>query len=310
MAILDLLARALTPVSKRMAASKLPGFVSRQVTTAERYFLDLTPDRRRGITVACGGCEVVGRNYAVDRGKFPFLCVEFVSAGRGTVTLLDREIPLAAGSVFAYGPGVPHLIRTDPRRPLRKYYVDFVGRDAAAMMRAAGLPPGSHVTASQPRDIQGIFDLLQHSGLAHSPASGRLCAQLLGVLFTKIAACRLPGPAVDHKAFATFARFKKLLTDGRRRFTSVEAAATECGISAAYACRLFRRFDAISPYHYLVRQRMSLAADLLTHERLQVKEAAARLGFADQYQFSRTFKRVYGLAPAAFQRHGLARRDS
>jgi AraC-like DNA-binding protein len=47
---------------------------------------------------------------------------------------------------------------------------------------------------------------------------------------------------------------------------------------------------------------MNLAAELLTHERLQVQQAAARLGFADQYQFSRAFKRVAGVSPQAFQR--------
>jgi AraC-like DNA-binding protein len=46
---------------------------------------------------------------------------------------------------------------------------------------------------------------------------------------------------------------------------------------------------------------MTLAADLLTHDRLQVQETAARLGFADPSQFSRAFKCVAGVSPSAFQ---------
>lgn len=283
-------------------AAFLPEFVSRQVAVARRYFLDLAPDRRRPLTVVCGGFEEVRREYVVERADFPYLCVEFVAAGKGVATLAGRDVPLAAGSVFAYGPGVAHRIRTDPRLRLRKYYVDFVGRDALPMMRAARLSPGGHVTVSRPSEVRDVFDLLQQGGLAHSPHSGPLCGQLLAVLLTKIAERGVPAGAVDPRAYRTFDRFKTLLTDGRRRFTSVEEAAAEFGISTAYACRLFRRFDAASPYQYLVRQRMSLAADMLTHERLQVKDAAARLGFTDQYQFSRTFKRVYGIAPAVFQR--------
>ena len=36
-------------------------------------------------------------------------------------------------------------------------------------------------------------------------------------------------------------------------------------------------------------------------------EAAHRLGYPDQYQFSRAFKRVFGIAPAEFRRgHKIA----
>ncbi|MFN6192040.1 MAG: helix-turn-helix domain-containing protein, partial [Planctomycetia bacterium] len=69
------------------------------------------------------------------------------------------------------------------------------------------------------------------------------------------------------------------------------------------ACRLFRRFDNSSPYQYLLRQRMSLAADLLTHDGLLVRQVAAYLGFADQYQFSRAFKRVSGISPGRLSRN-------
>jgi AraC-like DNA-binding protein len=75
---------------------------------------------------------------------------------------------------------------------------------------------------------------------------------------------------------------------------SVEQAAGEFGISSAYACRLCRRYGTTSPYQELL---MTLAADLLTHEGLQVQQAAARLGFTDASQFSRAFKRVTGVSP-------------
>ena len=38
-------------------------------------------------------------------------------------------------------------------------------------------------------------------------------------------------------------------------------------------------------------------AELLLDEGLLVKETAARLGFADAFQFSRAFKRVHGVPP-------------
>jgi len=291
-----------TPRESRARRPPLPAFVSRQVTWSRRYFLDLRPAHRGPLTVVCGGEERVRGDYVVARDDFPFHCVEFVAAGRGTLMLAGRKTPLIAGSVFSYGPGVPHSIHTDRRRPLRKYYVDFVGRDAGERLRSARLPPGSQVTVGRPPEIRAIFDLLQQCGLAQSVHSQALCSQLVGVLLTKINELATPSDTIDGIAFSTFTRFQRFLATERHRLTSVEQAAAEFGISTAYACRLFRRYAATSPYQDLLRQRMTLAADLLTHERLQVHQAAARLGFTDPSQFSRAFKRVAGVSPSTFQR--------
>lgn len=126
--------------------------------------------------------------------------------------------------------------------------------------------------------------------------------------FSEAAAC-LSGcpagvPADDQAAqgFVTYERFRRFLTAERQRLLSVEQAAREFGISPAYACRLFRRFGGTSPYQYLLRQEMQLAAELLTHDRLLVKQVAAHLGFTDPYQFSLAFTRVSGVAPGRLLR--------
>lgn len=299
MAILDLMPSPAARQKRRAAA--LPAFVSRQVVKSQRYFLDLRPIATRPLTVVCGGEEQVRRDYRVERDEFPYCCLEFVASGEGFAELGNRVVTLGPGSVFTYGPGVPHTIQTDPRRRLRKYYIDFVGSDALKRLRAARLTPGSHLTVAPPGEIQAVFDLIQRCGLSPSLHSQSLCGQLFGVLLTKITERALPTAAGDVAARRTFERFKQFLTDERQRLLSIDMAATEFGISTAYACRLFRRFGEQSPYRYLLRQRMNLAADLLTHERLQVRQAAARLGFADPYQFSRAFKRVAGVSPRDFR---------
>lgn len=313
MAILDLMARQSrhTAVRSRASRRRLPGFVSRQVVSARRWFLNLRPSTRVAsqpeITVVCGGWERVRGDYRVDRHDFPYFCIEFVAAGRGTLTLRGRDHELVPGSLFAYGPGIPHSIRTNPRQRLRKYYVDFVGPAAVARMQASRIAAGNVLRVPQPHEIAEIFELLQQCGLAHSSHTPALCGQLVGVLLTKIAERGRRADDVDPKAFDTYRRFREFLSAERRRLSSVAAAARDCRISTAYACRLFRRFDTTSPYQYLLRERLNLAADLLARreaggDRLLVKQVAAHLGFADQYQFSRAFKRVFGISPACFQR--------
>ncbi len=289
---------------------RLPSFVSRQVAQAKRYFLDLAPDRGKSLTVACGGYEEVTADYTVVREDFPYFCLEWVTGGKGQVWLgaaaagesCGESLPLAAGTLFSYGPGIPHRIVTDRRSKLRKHYVDFVGRQAAVQLGAAGLVPGRCIRVSHAEEVTEIFDLMLRCGLPQSAHSGALCQQLVGVLLAKVRQRRLPDSRHDDQAAVTFEAFRRLLQERCEEWQSVEAACREYGMTPAYACRLFARFGEHSPYQFLVRQRMSLAAEWLGTEQALVREVAVRLGFADPYQFSRTFKRVFGIAPAAFRR--------
>jgi AraC-like DNA-binding protein len=78
--------------------------------------------------------------------------------------------------------------------------------------------------------------------------------------------------------------------------------ARECHVNPAYLCRLFRRYDHQTPYQYLMRLKMNLAAQRLRDPGSLVKQVAAALGFSDPFHFSRAFKSVFGLSPEAFRR--------
>lgn len=307
MAILDLMALPRNTLSKRNR--HLPTFVSQQVVASKRYFLDLQPQTLLPLTVVCGGEELVRSDYLIQRDRFPYYCIEFVASGHGTAVLNGRTVMLNPGSIFSYGPDLPHVIRTDKKKRMRKYYIDFVGSSAFHALSKAHLKPGSHLTVSSPDEVRTIFELMQQCGIRSSSHSQSLCSQLLGVLLTKITEGAFPPESIDLTAHKTFEAFKAFLCDQRQRLTSIELAADEFGISPAYLCRLFKRFGEQSPYRYLLRQRMSLAADYLTHECLQVQQTARRLGYTDPYQFSKAFKRVAGISPQHFQKRTANRRS-
>ena len=153
----------------RTSGKKLPSFISRQVGTSQRYFLDLLPNRSQSLAVACGGYEHVRKDYVISRNDFPYFCIEFVCAGKGKVWFgesaaagqAQESLPIQAGTLFVYGPGMPHRIETDTRRLLRKHYVDFVGRQAGARLRRMGLTAGSVMRVSHPDEISEILNKLE-----------------------------------------------------------------------------------------------------------------------------------------------------
>jgi AraC-like DNA-binding protein len=64
---------------------------------------------------------------------------------------------------------------------------------------------------------------------------------------------------------------------------------------------VFRRATGVSPQAYVQRQRLRKAQELLIGGALPIGEIAARVGYADQFFFSRQFHRMCGMSPSAFR---------
>ena len=278
-----------------------PKFFSADVTEARRFYLDLHPPKNRQLAVVCGGLERCKPDYAIDRKTFPFYSIEYVARGRGEVKLKGRAHSLQPGRVFSYGPGVPHHIIGNPADPLVKYFVDFTGTHATALLRSCGLSPGRVSEVIPANALQPLFDELIQAGLRVRRESGALCAKLLECLTLRIVGACASLASAETQAFVTFQRCRQHIEQHSLRLRTLEQIAGECHVNNAYLCRLFRRFDTPSPCQYLLRLKMNYAAQRLQQPDALVKKVAEEAGFADPFHFSRTFASVFGLSPSAFR---------
>lgn len=284
-----------------------PGFISQQVIQAHLFYLDLSGPGGEPLRVVCGGLEQCRPDYHVQRDAFPYLSLEFVAGGGGSLQLGDEAAELLPGTLFTYGPGIVHDIQADPANPPLKYFLDLTGEGAVALLTEAGLPPGTiRQIADLPRARQ-LFDELAATALGPARFRQRRCAALAEFLLLTLAADALPHGSRHSRAYLTFARCRDLVRERFLHLASVAEVAAACRLDQAYLCRQFRRFAAETPYAYLLRLRMDHAARRLREAGCRVKEVAAELGFANPNHFSRVFKRVHGCSPDAFLR--LARRS-
>ena len=264
--------------------------------------MDLAPPREGPLAVVCGGRERCSPEYIIRRDDFPYCSLEFVAQGKGTLTLSGREMAILPGSVFTYGPGVPHRIATSAAAPLVKYFVDFAGRPAAKLLQGLGLAAATAGRVFAPASLEATFEELIQNGLKNTRFSSRLLAALLECLLLKTAESLLPDQDVQSSAFATYQRCRQYIQAHCGELRTLAEAARRCHVDRAYLCRLFRRYDHQSPYQFLLRLKMNLAAGRLQTPGAMVKRVAAELDFDDPCHFSRAFKRVFGLSPEAFRR--------
>ncbi|TAM06871.1 MAG: AraC family transcriptional regulator [Paraburkholderia sp.] len=78
----------------------------------------------------------------------------------------------------------------------------------------------------------------------------------------------------------------------------VDMLANEAGMSLAVFHAHFKTVTSTSPMQYVKTTRLHHARLLIAHDGLNVSAAAARVGYESASQFSREFKRLFGLSPA------------
>lgn len=74
------------------------------------------------------------------------------------------------------------------------------------------------------------------------------------------------------------------------------------GLSSFHFSRLFQRSMGITPYQYVLQQRIERAKDLLLQGRSSIADVAIESGFASQSHLSFHFKRLVGVTPKVFSR--------
>ena len=96
------------------------------------------------------------------------------------------------------------------------------------------------------------------------------------------------------------ARVSRALLDMRSRYQhslSIEDLAKNVGLSASAFHRAFKSVTGSTPLQYLKKLRLTRAKSLILHEGLNVSQAAARVSYESPSQFSREFKRYFGVNP-------------
>lgn len=284
-----------------MEQQQIP-FISTQVASGEYYYLNLTPKKEALETVVCGGREQCSPAYRIERNTFKFYSIEFVSSGRGTLTMHGQTFPLRPGAIYCYGPRTRHIIQTDPDAPMLKHFVDFTGSALTGLLKNTAFHKGRPLFVSKPFRIRSILENLIATGNTESRNRDALCVLLLRQLILSADDSAMDAEAAFSPAWQTYMRCRQYMERNFLEITTIYDAAAACFVDPAYLARLFKRFAEESPLQLLTRLKMSKAADLLSAGELLIKQVGEEVGFADPYHFSRVFKRVYGIPPETFSR--------
>ncbi len=221
-----------------MPSNSIPP-VSLHVSRSRYCHLEKHIERSRpGLHLACAGPAICRPDYRIQRSTFPCYGLEYVESGSGTVRLNQRSYPLRAGVLFIYGPSTGHHIISDPKTPLRKYFVDFFGREAAGVLAGGAAGSGRAVQLSDLETCRVLLELLLAEGGRGLRSTPEICAALLRILIWKTAGAPAPHASTGDGPTQAFETCRDLIDARHLEFQDLEMVAQAAGMDKSFICRL------------------------------------------------------------------------
>lgn len=272
----------------------------------------LAPDEGYNLT-ALPSVRVLRANRALART--PVLYdpgIVIVCQGRKRGYFGDRLYLYDEQHYLAVSVPVPFSMETDatPERPLLALYLhlDFaLAAELASQIDAAG----SAAAAQPPQSMLStpMDDAMRTSVLRFIEAMSRpLEAAVLGPgLLRELYFRVLTGPqggsmreALSLRGqFGRIGRSLRLIHAEYARPLDVTRLADEAGMSVPSFHSHFKAVTQVSPMQYVKSTRLHQARLLMVRQDLSAESASQAVGYTSPSQFSREFKRLFGLTPAA-----------
>jgi len=164
-----------------------------------------------------------------------------------------------------------------------------MGLRGALHFKAPGFAPGERAT-------QLAFAL--HDSLVREVATEIERSTLVAELLSEIVSS---SPPLRGRAPLAVRRARAFLHDAIAEKVTLDDLAEHAGLDKFHLVRAFRSEVGLPPYEYLTHLRVSRARELLRRGVL-VAEAAQAVGFYDESQLHRHFRRIVGLTPGAYAR--------
>jgi len=83
---------------------------------------------------------------------------------------------------------------------------------------------------------------------------------------------------------------------------SIDALASDAGLSRFHFCRAFKESTGLSPHAWLRQYRLEQAMNMLRNTDASIVSVAAELGYASQTAFAAAFRRLTGETPSDWRR--------
>lgn len=256
----------------------------------------------RVIHLDLAGISYKDPTYHITRSPQKMSIFEYVTEGRGTLIVDGTEYAISAGYVYIAPSWHRHEYYSDSHDPWVKYWVNVAG--------------------SLVDSLRQIYGIENHYVFPDAEDAGKVLIETVETLRD------MPSNDILHYMERQILRVIQLLSDHvreeethkispvteamlhfmRRHITGIMPELpdiAEAGKrSPSQAIRIFRNDMKITPYRWLLMEKMRTSCSVLTGTGKSIREIAYMFGFQDEFYYSRLFRQIIGVSPNTYRKNG------
>ena len=258
----------------------------------------------RGLLIAGAGYspKATGQLHRRPQSLDQALLIYCVKGG-GWCELAGQLHTVRAGDLLVLPPGAPYTCGAHVASPWTLHWASALGSNLPNYLNELGVSTKAPLV-SMGEDLQlarlfnEVLQTLQHgSSFLNLLQASHALAHLLAVSIRHRHEHTRDASDVVEKVAQGIIYMSEHLDQPLR----VSALAAMANLSQAHFSVLFKQQTGCSPRDYLHLLRIHRACQLLRGSTLNVKEIGSKLGYQDQFHFSRQFKAFQGLSPTEYR---------
>ena len=235
--------------------------------------------------------------YRVSRTNNDMFIFEYILSGSGYIEVNGEKFEVSTNDVYIIEPGQDHAYYANPKNPFKKIWINFYSDIFKEIFKSFGL---SGKTVFKNSDTLDLFEQIQNLKKI-SNFSDDLCYEIAPILFKIL--CNL---AISSNKLSSISKTAKLtkqyIDESTYSNTTIEDIANKLNLSKAHIIREFTKSYGISPYNYLIEQKVAIAKKMLLLHNMNINEISIQLGFSDTNYFSKFFKNKTGVSPSQYRK--------
>jgi AraC-like DNA-binding protein len=231
----------------------------------------------------------------------PEFQIVYISAGEGVFTSGDLTFNVNPGSVLLILPGIKHLYYPLLETGWHEYWVGFKGAYFSGLIKEGRFSPDQVFFQIGLHDsILSLFNLIFDEIQAQRPLYQiKACAAILSLIAEVLTRDRRKEQLNSYQK--TVEKAKYLMESNAFSAIDLSSISDQLGISTSRLNEIFKTYTSMTPYQYYIQIKIYKAESLLEQQDLSVKEVAHKMGFEDQYYFSRLCKNKTGVSPSEWK---------